>query len=144
MTDQAKRYRGGCLCGAVRYCVDGPLRPVVVCHCGQCRRSHGGPAPYTAAVSARLVLTRRAGLRWYASSPGVGRGFCRRCGASLFWRRDGAERTSIAVGSLDGPTGLGTAGHIHVAHGGDWYAVTDGTPQFSESDGGALCGLPVG
>jgi hypothetical protein len=32
---------GGCLCGAVRYEVRGPLRPVVNCHCGQCRKSHG-------------------------------------------------------------------------------------------------------
>ncbi len=38
---------GGCLCGAVRYEVRGPLRPVVYCHCAQCRRT---------------ILTRTRGL----------------------------------------------------------------------------------
>ena len=40
---------GGCLCGAVRYRVDGPLDPVVACHCTQCRRSTGHHAAATGA-----------------------------------------------------------------------------------------------
>ena len=43
------RQTGGCLCGAVRYRVAGPLRDVVACHCGQCRRSSGHHAAATAA-----------------------------------------------------------------------------------------------
>ena len=38
---QAVRAAGGCECGAVRYEVRGPLREVIDCHCGQCRRTHG-------------------------------------------------------------------------------------------------------
>ncbi|MGO1081292.1 GFA family protein [Inquilinus sp. CA228] len=44
MADQT----GGCLCGAVRYRVTGPLRPVVACHCSQCRRTSGHVAAFTA------------------------------------------------------------------------------------------------
>ena len=58
------------------------------------------------------------------------RGFCRRCGASLFWRRSGADRISIAAGTLDGPTGLRTAAHIFVADRGDYYEITDDLPRF--------------
>ena len=43
------RQTGGCLCGAVRYRVAGPLRDVVACHCAQCRRSSGHFAAATAA-----------------------------------------------------------------------------------------------
>ena len=32
---------GGCLCGAVRYEVTGPLAPIQLCHCGQCRKAQG-------------------------------------------------------------------------------------------------------
>ena len=32
---------GGCLCGAVRYEVDPPLRDVILCHCEMCRKAHG-------------------------------------------------------------------------------------------------------
>ena len=39
MSDDAKT--GSCLCGEVAYEVTGPLRPVVNCHCLQCRKTTG-------------------------------------------------------------------------------------------------------
>jgi len=30
---------GGCLCGGVRYRIDGPAEWIVHCHCSECRRS---------------------------------------------------------------------------------------------------------
>ena len=35
------------MCGAVRYELQGALRDVVVCHCVECRRSHGTSGAYT-------------------------------------------------------------------------------------------------
>ena len=132
-------HAGGCLCGAVRYrVVASPLRPVVACHCGQCRRAHGHVAAYTSAPKAAVELVEDRGLRWYESSPSVRRGFCGGCGASLFWERTAGANTSIAAGTLDGPTGLATVGHIYVADAGDYYAITDGLPRFPGSDGGSL------
>ena len=32
---------GGCLCGEVRYAVDGEIGQVSHCHCSMCRRIHG-------------------------------------------------------------------------------------------------------
>jgi len=53
MSDRAEAVRatGGCLCGAVRYEVLGPLRDVVLCHCSHCRRTHGHVAAYAACAS---------------------------------------------------------------------------------------------
>ncbi len=62
------RARGGCLCGAVRFELSGPLRPVVACHCGQCRRSHGHYASYTALRRDGLRMLADDGLAWYRSS----------------------------------------------------------------------------
>jgi hypothetical protein len=134
MVDQV----GGCLCGGVRYRVTGRLRPVVDCHCGQCRRTHGHVAAYTAATKTALDLLEDTGLRWYGSSSGVRRGFCGTCGASVFWERVEGPDISIAAGTLDGPTGLATVGHISVADAGDYYAIADDLPRFAGSDAGAL------
>ena len=124
--DTAPRAAGGCLCGAVRYEVHGPLREVVNCHCGQCRRSHGHVAAYTSAKRGDLVLTEDRGLQWYHSSDFARRGFCGDCGASLFWEPIGQGRVSIAAGGIDAPSGFTTVRNIFTAHKGDYYEIADG------------------
>ncbi|MFZ0388143.1 MAG: GFA family protein [Solirubrobacteraceae bacterium] len=123
---------GGCLCGAVRYEVTGPLRDVENCHCSRCRRTNGHFGAYTAAPSGALTLIEARGLRWYVAD-GRERGFCASCGASLFWRRIDSRHTSIAAGTLDAPTGLQTTLHIFTDSRGDYYEIADGLPQYPES-----------
>jgi hypothetical protein len=113
---------GGCLCGAVRYEVRGPLRDVVVCHCERCRRTHGHVAAYSACAAAHLAVHEDGALRWYVAD-GRERGFCSRCGASLFWRVAGRDTVSVAAGTLDPPTGLRTVAHIHVRDQSDYYEI---------------------
>ena len=122
---------GACLCGAVRYRVTGPLRAVVTCHCGQCRRTTGHFMAATAARRDDFELISQAELKWYPSSPEARRGFCGRCGSTLFWEGTGRDYISIAAGTLDGATGLTTARHIFVADKGDYYELADGVPQSS-------------
>lgn len=118
---------GGCLCGTVRFAVDGPLRPVVACHCAQCRRMSGN---YVAATSApRDSVTVQGDVRWYRSSDSAHRGFCPLCGSNLFWDGPGTH-LSIMAGALDGPTGLTLKGHIFCADKGDWYDIEGPTPQM--------------
>jgi hypothetical protein len=122
-------HTGGCLCGAVRYEVTGSLRPVVLCHCTQCRRSTGHFMAATAARHRDFRLGSATELRWYVSSDSARRGFCGRCGSTLFWQGEGRDYISIAAGTLDGATGLASACHIFVADKGDYYSISDGLPQ---------------
>jgi hypothetical protein len=128
--DKPPRATGRCLCGAVRYQIRGPLRGVVNCHCGQCLRTHGNVAAYTSAARADLVLTEDRGLKWYRSSEVARRGFCRDCGASLFWERLSGGRVAVAAGSIDPPSGLKTIRHVFVADKGDYYEIADGLETF--------------
>jgi hypothetical protein len=130
------RATGGCLCGAVRYEVRGPLRPVVYCHCTQCRRTSGHFSASTAARPDNLILSESKGLRWYQSSPMARRGFCRDCGSSLFWEPTSGDRVSIAAGTLDSPTGLNAAAHVFVGDSGDYYTVSEGLSQRTNGDHG--------
>ena len=123
------RATGGCLCGAVRYEVRGALRPVVACHCSQCRRMTGHFLAATAARHGDLAITRDATLQWYSASETARRGFCGACGSTLFWRGHGRDYVAIAAGSIDGATGLKLVQHIYTADKGDYYDLDDGAPQ---------------
>ncbi len=124
------RASGRCLCGAIAYEVNGPLRDVVFCHCTRCRRTHGHFAAYTACDEADLVLVGARGLRWYELDDSE-RGFCVECGCSVLWRRPGRGTISIAAGTLEEPTGLRPVRHIYTANAGDYYEMDDGLEQRS-------------
>ncbi|MGQ0385158.1 MAG: GFA family protein [Gammaproteobacteria bacterium] len=138
MADNQRITTGGCLCGAVRYEVRGPLRDVVNCHCSMCQRQHGNFGPHTKARKANITVTNATGLAWYKTSELARRGFCRRCGSGLFWEPFDLDATGIIAGTLDGPTGLKTIGHIFVGEKCDFYEITDNLPQFAGSASGAL------
>ena len=131
-TEQTTRKTGGCLCGAVRYEVDGPLRKVVYCHCEQCRKTSGHYVAATAVDVDKLTFTEDSGLRWYRSSDIAERGFCQHCGSSLFWRPDHGKYVALMAGALDAPTGLTSREHIHVDDASDYYELTDGLPQYPQ------------
>lgn len=116
---------GGCLCGAVRYELRGESTSVTYCHCARCRRWHGHVGAYAAVEREDLALVEQRGLKWYASSPGVRRGFCAECGSSLFFDEEGDSKLAYCAGTLDAPTELRSKAHIFVASKGDYYAMVD-------------------
>ncbi|MBF9028902.1 GFA family protein [Rhodobacterales bacterium HKCCE3408] len=122
---------GSCLCGAVRYRVDGPLRPVIACHCTQCRKTSGH---HVAATSApREAIAIEGEVTWYRSSESARRGFCGTCGSNLFWDGPGTY-LAIMAGTLDGDAGIRLAGHIYCADKGAYYDIADGLPQSPADD----------
>jgi hypothetical protein len=124
-------HRGSCLCGGVVYEVTGPLRDVVGCHCTQCRKQTGHFMAATAAKHTDFRIVRQDTLRWYTSSDTAERAFCSKCGSTLFWQGKGRDYIAIAAGTLDGPTGVRTMGHIFCDDKGDYYEITDGDWQRS-------------
>ncbi len=131
-TAQTNKNTGGCLCGAVRYEIDGPLRKVVYCHCGQCRKTSGHFVAATAVDLEHLHITEDAGLSWFESSDIAKRGFCNRCGSSLFWAPAHNKYMAVMAGAIDTPTGLTSREHIHVDDKSDYYELSDGLPQFPQ------------
>ena len=125
-------HKGACLCGAVTYEVVGPLQAAIACHCTQCRKTSGHYWSATQVLDAQLTITKDEGLTWFQSSERARRGFCSRCGSSLFWQLAGEGATSIGAGTLDGPTGLTTAMHIYVADKGGYYDLSDELPKLDQ------------
>ena len=93
---------------------------------------------YTAGALARrenVVITEDdCALKWYRSSPEARRGFCVKCGSSMLWDYTAGDSIGIFVGSLDGPTGLSMTRHVFLDDKGDYYTITDGTPEHGAYD----------
>jgi hypothetical protein len=125
-------HKGSCLCGAVSFEVSGELGPSDACHCTQCRKWTGHFLTGTEVPREALTLHGDENLRWYVSSEKARRGFCKRCGASLFFDpidRNKHHWTGISLGAFDTPTRTRLQLHIFVAEKGDYYDIDDGLPQ---------------
>ena len=127
--------RGSCLCGEVKYEIEGPLRDVRNCHCSMCRKAHG------AAFRTRATI-RVADFRYlkgehlitaYESSPGTYRTFCGRCGSSLITTFAAhPEYYGLPLGGLDDDPGVKPTSHVYVADKAPWCDITDGLPCYPQ------------
>ena len=118
---------GSCLCGAVAFEVDAPIRDGIACHCTQCRKMSGHYWVASSVPLERFRLIRDDGLAWYSASDQARRGFCRHCGAFVLWEPAGEGRMVFALGAIDGPSGVSISKHIYTEDAGDYYAP-DGPP----------------
>ena len=126
-------YRGGCLCGSVRYEIAGELQQVVHCHCTMCRR-HSGAAFLTYAAcraeDLRLIAQPPAP---YPSSQGATRGHCGRCGSPVTFTSDSDTATVwLTLGSFDEPERVHPREHWFIASRLPWLHLDDGLPGWQE------------
>jgi hypothetical protein len=127
------KTHGSCLCGAVSFEVEGPLRPVIACHCQQCRKTSGHHVAATAAPKNAISTQGANEIQWFAASDTARRAFCGTCGSHLFWDQHGSDMMSIFAGTLDGETGLAIHSHIFCADKGDYYELDDAAPKYAGS-----------
>ena len=123
--------KGRCLCGALRYELDGPFSAMMHCHCSMCRKHHG-------AGFATFVVAPIAGFRFtsgedrlvrYRSSPNGVRSFCSVCGSAGPTPMPALGVTAAPAASLEGELGIKPQSHIFVGSKAPWYEITDGLPQ---------------
>ena len=112
-----------CLCGGVKFKTKGKLRHVINCHCSQCMKTHGNYASYTSCKDKNIKFLNKKNLRWYRSSQKAKRGFCNKCGASIFYKRNNSNQTSISAGMFLNPTKLNTKMNIFTKGKLDYYLL---------------------
>jgi hypothetical protein len=122
---------GRCFCRAITFEVAGPPRMVVHCHCESCRRS-------TSALVATFLIVNRTEFRYthgqpkvFASSPGVKRSFCDRCGSPLAYETEQRpQHIDLYVASLDDPSAVIPQLHVHVQEQLPWFEILDDKPRY--------------
>jgi hypothetical protein len=121
---------GGCLCGAVRYSVARWQGGATICHCGMCRQSGGGPFMAFAPVAHADFAITQGALKLYRSSDIAERGFCGDCGSPLIYRGVGSDHVSVALGTLDDPSGLAPIGQLAAEQAMPWLKPSLETPNL--------------
>jgi hypothetical protein len=111
------RATGGCLCGQVRYAIDGEPVLAYNCHCRDCQRISGaGCLPLLALPAAALRCSGE--VHWFERRAASGRSareaFCPRCGSRLFGDGEGVPGlVLVTAGTLDDPTLFDPTDDIH-------------------------------
>ena len=134
---------GRCLCGQVRYQLEGELPPLVNCHCQFCRRAHG-------AAFVTVAWVPRSALRFTAGESSVSRYvvgggyrcFCAKCGTRLFNGLISEEGyITLIVSTLDDDGHPGPVLHINVESKAEWHCITDELPRRQSMSGEVIAHL---
>lgn len=126
---------GACLCGAVRYEVEGPVRGLTHCHCSMCRKHHGAPF-------ASFVAARAEHFRWVAGAdsirdfagPSYVRRHCVTCGSKV--PTPMGEMVSIPAGNLLGELGEVGGSHVFAGSRAPWHTIADDLPRHDAAPPG--------
>ena len=127
-------YRGGCLCGGIRYEIAAEPAFAGQCQCLDCQHETGGGHSSFMAFPADVVkLTGTP--RYYEAKADSGnmvrRGFCATCSSSVIGRSSGMPHmTTISADSLDDPSAFKPAFVVYTSRGHAWDRVDPALPSF--------------
>jgi hypothetical protein len=125
-----RTLEGGCLCGAVRYRIAGPLGEQTHCHCTLCRRASGAPVVTWVTVAPGDFTLTRGRLRKYRSTPQGERGFCAACGSQItFDALNLPGELDVTAATLDDPEAVRPESHIWTSSRIGWLVMNDGLPE---------------
>ena len=123
---QTDLLQGGCLCGAIRYQINGLPFDADHCHCSQCRKSAGAVVMSWMDFHGEQVQWLQGKVTEFASSNDIRRGFCQQCGCSLTYRHiNYPEFTTLSIASLDQPNRVQPNYHIYTNEQVSWLSIDD-------------------
>lgn len=125
-------YLGSCLCGAVKFEVQGDFDGFFLCHCQYCQKDTGS-------AHAANLFSKSAKLTWLAGSESVTtftlpgarhrKSFCRLCGSALP-SPDNAGPLLVPAGCLDTEVSMSPTAHIFTSSRAAWDSALEELPGF--------------
>ena len=124
--------KGGCLCGAVSFEVQGPLHSARYCHCMNCRKFSGTAyAAWGLTETRQLAVTPSAPKVTKFNSGGGLRVFCSACGSPLWYEPAGRPQfRGIPLGAIDEGDVAKPGMHVWTKSKATWGTISDDLPQF--------------
>jgi len=126
---------GRCLCGRVRYLAAGEPLWVAHCHCESCRRATGAPLATYAGFAAEAFAWTAGEPASFASSSGVLRTFCGRCGTSLTYQGERwPGEVHVLAATLDRPGAVTPQGEAFAGERLPWLRLAPAPPAAPVED----------
>ncbi|MFV0368281.1 MAG: GFA family protein [Hyphomicrobiaceae bacterium] len=129
--------KGGCLCGAIRYNINGSVMAAAACHCRDCQYVTGGAPAYVFVVAKSAVAITKGIPEHYDNMAESGnrrrRYFCGKCGTPLY-AEDSAfpDIVSVKVGSLDDPSIYKPAAQFWTSSAPAWHHFDNTIPKYEK------------
>ncbi|GFE84712.1 aldehyde-activating protein [Steroidobacter agaridevorans] len=131
----SEKHVGSCLCGQVRFEIEGDFDSFFLCHCEYCRKDTG-------AAHAANLFASTARLQWLSGRDQVrefnlpstrhARSFCSVCGAAVPCEQAGGALLVVPAGSLDSEVRIRPNAHIFVASRASWDDGLQALPSFDK------------
>lgn len=129
---------GSCLCGQIKFVIQGAFDAFFLCHCKHCQKDSGS------AHSANLFLGKGL-LTWVAGEafaktfrlPNTRhtKSFCQDCGSALPYLLDDDKLIVVPAGSLDTPLSRKPDGHLFCRSKAPWDEGLESVKQFPKLPG---------
>lgn len=132
-------YKGGCLCGKVRFEIMGEIKSIIMCHCSQCRKAQGSAFATNGIVDVDnfTFVSGEDELTSYETSPGKKRYFCKQCGSPILSRIKSVPATvRVRLGTISSDIAERPVAHIFASSKANWEDIEDDIPQFETYEPG--------
>jgi len=132
---------GECLCGKVKFEIEGEIRNLYQCHCSLCRKATGAAANAATFVQAAAFrwVSGESDIRSYKKPSGFRSDFCSVCGSPVPNSLRDSGMVWIPAGLLDEPVASRISVHLHTKSAAPWEQESvecvrlDGGPESLES-----------
>ncbi|WP_102796457.1 GFA family protein [Bowmanella denitrificans] len=135
----SQKYQGSCLCGNVRFSVDGFSDKAANCHCSMCRKFHGAAFGTLVGVQGLAWLSGKDLLKDFVASNGTIRTFCINCGSSIGFRVKGEPvgNIELAIATFDTDIPVTIDAQIYTGYKANWCELQPELPAYFEGRTGA-------
>lgn len=126
-------YKGGCLCGKVRFEITGDIQNIVYCHCSRCRKSQGSAFATNGNVDIDkfVFISGEDEMTGYATSTEQTKYFCRHCGSPIMSKSTiSPDKVRIRLGVIESDITERPAAHIFATSKANWDEINDDLPQY--------------
>jgi hypothetical protein len=134
---ELSQIHGTCLCSAVSVKIEKSPQTFTVCHCESCRKWSGG-VPMSINGGEHLKFSGEEFISRYSSSDWAERGFCKKCGAHLFYRLKKTDHYFLMIGLFGNTVSPKFETQEFIDEKPEYYSFANETKSFTKAEGHKL------